>query len=100
MSADFYATLSRELVDKGLVIEAGWQALKATSVPANAPPVQIAEMRNAFFAGAQHLFASIMGILEDGHEATDADLNRMTQISNELDAFVAEYRRQHHLHDH
>jgi hypothetical protein len=80
--------LCRELTNKGKLIEAGWLSFKAIVVPANAPAVQINEMRKAFFIGAQHLFASIISIMESGTEPTEKDLNRMSQISQELDDFV------------
>lgn len=82
--------ITRKLVDQGKLMEAGFTALRYTTIPADAPPVQIAEMRYAFMAGAQHLFASIMGILEEGREPTSNDLRRVSSISDELDAFVIE----------
>lgn len=54
--------LSRELTDKGKLIEAGWIGLRIACDLEDAPKVQLEEMRNAFFAGAQHLFSSIMTI--------------------------------------
>jgi hypothetical protein len=84
--------LSRELVDKGLLIEAGWTAMRASVIPENASVIQLREMRMAFFAGAQHLFGSIMGILDPGAEPTDDDLKRMESISDELDTFIAEMK--------
>ena len=87
--------LTRQLADEGKLIEAGWVALRATSIPTNAPQTQLDEMRNAFFAGAQHLFASIMGILEEGAEPTEADLRRMDQIDRELKVFIASYKLKH-----
>jgi hypothetical protein len=52
--------ITKMLADTGMIIEAGWLSLKIMTVPDDAPPVQIEEMRNAYFAGAQHLFASII----------------------------------------
>jgi hypothetical protein len=43
-------------------------------------------------AGAQHLFASIMGILDPGREPTARDMARMSMIANELDAFTQEMK--------
>lgn len=84
--------LSRELTDQGRLIEAGWISLRLAAIPLNAPPVQLEEMRNAFFAGAQHLFGSLMTILDPGEvEPTDQDLARMDLIDAELKAFIAEY---------
>ena len=79
------------LVDQGRLIDAGWQALRALAVPADASPVQLAEMRMAFFAGAQHLFGSIMGFLESDAEPTEADLRRMDAVHAELEKFKGEF---------
>jgi hypothetical protein len=86
----FLEQLSRKLADEGKLIEAGWVALRLQAIPHNAPAVQLNEMRMAFMAGAQHLFSSIMTILEDGVEETVPDMRRMELIHNELETFAAE----------
>ncbi len=83
--------LTRECVDRGQIIEGGWKAMEILALK-DASEVQRTEMRKAYFFGAQHLFASIMNILEPGDDATDLDLERMTKISDELDKFVAEIK--------
>lgn len=87
--------LCRELTDKGKLIEAGWISLKLTTLPADAPQIQLDEMRNAFFAGAQHLFGSIMGILEPDAEPTENDLKRMDLIDKELREFISQFSAKH-----
>lgn len=87
--------LSRELTDQGKLIEAGWIGLRIAAVPLDAPAVQLSEMRMAFFAGAQHLFSSIMTILDPGSEPTDADLKRMDLIDAELRKFIADFTLRH-----
>jgi hypothetical protein len=82
----------RKLADEGKLIEAGFVALRWKVIPRDAPEVQVEEMRKAFFAGAQHLFASIMTILEPGEEPTENDLHRLTLISEELEEFVRELK--------
>jgi hypothetical protein len=82
--------LSRKLADDGKLIEAGWVSLRIMAVPLNAPPVQLEEMRNAFMAGAQHLFSSMMTILDPGTEETPDDMRRMGLIADELEAFGRE----------
>ena len=47
-------------------------------------------MRYAFMAGSQHLFASIMSILDPGDEPTEKDLKRMDLIAAELEVFRKE----------
>jgi hypothetical protein len=76
-----------EWADKGKIIEGGWAAYVATSGLETAPEIQRREMRKAYMLGAQHLFTSIMGILDPGSEPTEKDLKRMDLIHNELEAF-------------
>ena len=83
--------LSRDLTDKGKLIEAGWISLRIACELEDAPKIQLEEMRNAFFAGAQHLFSSIMTILDPGADPTDKDLERMDLIDKELRAFINDF---------
>lgn len=82
--------LSRDLTDQGRLIEAGWISLRLMAID---PHAQLDEMRMAFFAGAQHLFASIMTILEPGAEPTEKDLQRLGLIQAELDKFISEFKQ-------
>jgi len=84
--------LTRHLADSGRLIEAGWLSLKVMAIPDDAPPVQIQEMRNAYYSGAQHLFASIMSMLDEGEEPTEKDLSRLDKIKAELDGFVEDFK--------
>jgi hypothetical protein len=79
--------LSRELTDQGKLIEAGWVGLRLAAVDPRADKTQLTEMRKVFFAGAQHLFSSIMTILGEDREPTDEDLRRMSLIADELESF-------------
>lgn len=87
--------LSKRLSDQGRLIEAGWVMLRAMAVPPDMPQMQVNEMRYAFMAGAQHLFASIMTILDPGEEPTYADLARLEKIHIELDKFRQEMELRH-----
>lgn len=71
---------------EGKLIEAGWVGLRLAIGLKNAPADQLREMRLAFLGGAQHLFSSIMSVLDPSSEPTDAGLRRMHLISAELDA--------------
>ena len=82
--------LSRDLADKGKLIEAGWITLQIAAVDPSASQAQLDEMRMAFFAGAQHLFASMLTVMEPGIDPTEIDLRRMTLIDVELRNFIAE----------
>jgi hypothetical protein len=88
----FLEQLSRKLADDGKLIEAGWVALRILAIPHNAPAIQLQEMRLAFMAGAQHLFSSIMTILDPGLEETEADMTRMALIDKELEVFAEELK--------
>ena len=88
----FLEQLSRKLADEGRLIEAGWVALRLQTIPLNAPAVQLQEMRIAYMAGAQHLFASMMGMLEEGVMETENDMRRMDLIAKELEVFTEELK--------
>ena len=86
----YLEALSKRLADEGKLIEAGWVGLRLAAIPLNAPAVQLEEMHNAFMAGAQHLFSSIMTLLEPGEMETPNDMRRMELIATELAAFGRE----------
>ena len=92
---DYLQRLERELVDKGKLIEAGWVGLRLAAIPLDAGAVQLDEMRNAFFAGAQHLFGSLMDILEPDAEPTEKDMQRMDLIDQELRNFIKDFELRH-----
>lgn len=79
--------MARKLADQGKLIEAGWIGLRIAAVPLDAPETQVREMRKAFFAGALHLFTSMMSVMDGGDEVSENDLKRMDLINDELDAF-------------
>jgi hypothetical protein len=89
--------LMQNLTDDGKLIEAGWVSLRLAAIADDAPKVQLEEMRQAFFAGAQHLFSSIMSIMDRGEEPTDKDfaqdLARLDMINVELDGFIKDFER-------
>lgn len=97
MDREYLRRFERELVDKGKLIEAGFVGLRLAAIPEDAGKTQLEEMRNAFFAGAQHLFASIMDVLDDDREPTNADLARMGLIQAELDVFIRDFSKRHGL---
>lgn len=88
--------LSRELTDKGMLIEAGFVSLRLAAIPLDAGATQLREMRMAFFAGAQHLFGSIMTIMDEDREPTEADLRRMDLIDAELKKFIRDFTGARH----
>ena len=87
----FADALAQRLADDGKLVEAGWVALQAMAISPVASKVQRDEMRMAYFAGAQHLFSSIMSILDPGSDQpTERDLARMDLIDAELIAFATD----------
>ena len=79
--------VTKKLTDEGKLIEAGFAAFAHFVVPKDAPVIQLREMQLAFMAGAEHVFSSIMNILDPGEEPTDADLRRMDLIQKELETW-------------
>ncbi len=93
--------IAGHFVDRGKIIEIGFAAMIQQSYPdwQTLPTDQRDQLRTAFFAGAQHLFGSIMGMLEPGTEPTEKDLRRMDLIAHELSAFIAEYKQRNNITD-
>lgn len=89
---EYLRRLAKGLADEGKLIEAGFVGFRLGVMHPDSPTDQVVEMRLAFMAGAQHLFSSIMTILEDGNEATPADLKRLDLIQKELNAVEADMR--------
>ena len=85
--------VTKYLADSGNLIESGWIGMRMT-ILRDAPEIQVNEMRKAFFSGAQHLFACIMSVMEDGTEPTENDLRRMEMIHVELEAFCDSLKRE------
>lgn len=79
--------LARNLTDEGKLIEAGFVALCSMAMRPDTTKDWREESRMVFFARAQHVFASIMSILDPGEEPTEDDMRRMSLIHEELDRF-------------
>jgi hypothetical protein len=81
-----------------LLIEAGWMGLRVMAFDRNTPIAQLDQHKMVFFAGALHLYSSIMsgdGIFEPGGEPTDNDEKRMHAIDDELKRFGDEFTRRY-----
>ena len=86
------AGITKRMSDEGKLIEAGWISLRTTTLAEEISPDQLDLMRIIFFAGAQHLFGSIMMFLSDtGDEPTKEDEDRMEKIDRELNKFIEEF---------
>ena len=84
--------LLRELSDRGQIIEGGWKAYEKLTLEGTSE-IQRSECRKAFFFGAQHLFASVLGMLSPDAEPTELDLERMDKLDAELRRFLEEIKR-------
>lgn len=82
--------LTKKLADDGKLVAAGFVALQRCVMSPEASESEVQDMRWAFFAGAQHIFASIMTVLEEGEEPTERDIARMDLIDAELEEWRAE----------
>lgn len=91
MSRATLDALVAELTDQGFLIEAGFASLRAAAMPADTDPMVLRELRMAFFAGAQHLFASICQVMDPGDEPTAQDLARIQKIAEELERFINQF---------
>lgn len=72
----------------GGVVEKLWRSFqeKLLSAP-DVPDIQRQEMRRAFYAGAQGLFHAMVNLPGDGEDITDADMENMSKVQEELEAF-------------
>lgn len=87
--------LTAKLIEDGRLIEAGWNGLRLAAIPLNTPAERLEELRAAFFGGAHHLFASLMCVLDEGDEPTEADLRKVDLIERELAEFIRDYEMKH-----
>jgi hypothetical protein len=76
--------LVRRLADEGLLIEAGWQTYRLLFL--KLPPHEPRDdLKEAYLVGAEHVFASIINMLDPGIEETEADISRMDALHTELE---------------
>jgi hypothetical protein len=70
-----------------------WDGFKDKTIPANAPPIQIKEMRNAFYAGGLCLFNWFLMQMDEGDEPTDPDLAKVSALNDELEAYFRQFQQ-------
>lgn len=83
--------MTQKLIDDGRLIEAGWNGLRLAAIPLNTPADRLEDLRSAFFAGARHLFTSLMCAFDAEEEPTEEDYRRIELIDRELAAFIRDY---------
>ena len=76
-------------VDKGRLIDIGFQAMFTHLAPPDTSEEQRHDMRCCYFLGAQHLWASVMTTLGATPGETEKDMKRMDSIDAELREFMA-----------
>jgi hypothetical protein len=81
--------LTRKLANEGKLIEGGFAAfvmVNKIDVDHGALPI----LWDAYMAGAENVWSSIMATLDAGDEATPSDMRRMDAIQAEIDAWRAQ----------
>lgn len=89
---DAHNALVKAAVDKGLLLEAGFLALRVQCLEPDASDRAVGTARMLYMAGAQHLFASLMAVMDPGGEPTAADMRRISLIAAELQAVEPQLR--------
>lgn len=84
MDPELLRQFSQKLVDEGKIIAAGFEVVKNT-LGQGLPAAEIGRLQLAYFAGAQHVFSSIITMFEDGDGATEKDIERLTKMGMEIE---------------
>lgn len=91
------ARVMRQLIDEGKPIEAGWCLFRSIilGLPDGTTMSETdqANRREAFFAGAEHMFSTLTRILDEAEEDGSAeDYLRIDKVRKELDEFDQQLR--------
>jgi hypothetical protein len=97
MDREYVERITKKLIADGRLIEAGWVCHRAAAIPMVSDPAHIEEMHAAFFAGAQHVFAIIVGVYDPKQETIEDDVQRLYLVGDELTGFVQEYELMHSI---
>lgn len=76
-------------------IEKSWQAYRRVLVERGLKEEQITELRQAFFAGSAILYQGIMMSLSAGEDASDDDMEMMSDMAQELHEFGKQIDRRY-----
>lgn len=93
LTAEQLEKLTKSLADQGLLVTAGWTACANMLTNESTPAKTEEKLRQAYFMGAQHVFASMINMVEEGDEITDKDMRRMEFLQIELQAWEAAYKK-------
>lgn len=87
--------VSKRFLAEGKLIEAGFAAFIALSFRGTPDDQQLEQLRVAFFGGAQHLWGTLVNVIDPDAEPTEADLKKMALIQSEMDAFITDFAKRH-----
>jgi hypothetical protein len=88
MDRAYIDRMSRELIEAGQPIAAGFAAARLSGIiPDSTPPEELDRLRVVFMNGAQHAWSMLFAALDEEREPTDGDMRRMEIINSELDAW-------------
>lgn len=76
-------------------IQSAWTSYRKMVVPPDAPPIQIQECKQAFFAGAATLFNCLLNGFDSSDDITKSDLQSMADIQSEIDDFGQQIDRRY-----
>ena len=86
--ADLVQKIQQRLIDEGRPIAAGWQIYRLVLLKLG-PHETNAVAEDAFLAGCEYTFTTMIGMLEEGREPTEADFRRLDQIHAEIEQIQA-----------
>ncbi len=89
--------IEKRLADQGRAIEGGWRSYKVLVLPKGVSRIQEDETQQAFYAGANHALFTLLSIMDPGEDPTEADLQRLSKMTQELQAFNSEFCVKHGL---
>jgi hypothetical protein len=69
-------------------VRTAWLDYRKKVMPPEAPHVQVVESRRAFYAGAEMLMLEILRGLDPGPDASQGDMDLITDIHQELMLFA------------
>lgn len=73
-------------------IEDVWLSYLTLVIPKGAPEGQVRECKRAFYAGAEALLTTVMGMLSPDAEPTPEDLKNMDDLHRELLRFAVDVK--------
>lgn len=89
---DIAKQITKDWSDRGTLIEGGFRAMLVLRGHKIDDP-GVADLRRVYYSGAQHLFASMMNVMEEDREPTPTDMRRVELMARELEKWAAEEKR-------